>query len=290
MAGEINLRILKTVHMKTMTIGNVVDVPLSEIKLVDANVRSDLDSANSKENLRELADSIKENGLLQPIVLSGVFGFPTYDVIVGQRRFRAHELLGETTIKAVFAGEVSKMDALVMSLSENLLRQEMNQADIAEAVTKLYIQLNRDEHAVQRRLGLSIRAIRGYINVEEQATDEIKQLIKQGKLSMADAKRSIAAAQGSAEKANAIAKSITKLTKHEKSRAVEFGRTNPEATADEIVKTAKTPRIEETTILTLSKKIAKALKDASQHLELEPEEIIVNAITEWLKINDFLVI
>jgi ParB/RepB/Spo0J family partition protein len=273
-----------------MKLSPAEDVELKDIELIGINVRTDLSTVNSQDNLQELAESININGLMQAIVLRGPKGHKPYDVVVGQRRFLAHrDILKTDTIKATFTDDISNTEALLLSLSENLLRQDLNQADIAEAVTKLYIEFGRDERKVQKKLGLSIRLIRNYIKVEEQATPEIKELIKSKKLTMADAKRSIIAAQGSPEKANAIAKSISKLTKYEKTRAVEYGKSNPQASADDIVKTAKTPRIEETVIFNISKPVAKALKDAAKALELESEEIIISALTEWLKTNDFLI-
>ena len=270
-----------------MNLEKVKPVLISNITVSDTNVRHDLDSANSQEGLRELADSIEANGLLQPIVLRGVDGHPPYEVIVGQRRFRAHQILNREEIDAVFAGNISKTQATILSLSENLLRQEMNHADIAKAVTDIYIHFGRDEHKVKEKLGLSTRAIRSYINVEEQATDRIKELLGEG-LSMADAKRAIIAGQGDPEKANAIAESISKLTKFEKNRAVEFSQGNPEASAQEIIKVAKTPRVSETLILNLPLKVSRALKVATQQLQVDSEEIAMSALTDWLKINDFL--
>lgn len=171
-----------------MVISEVREIPLGDIQLQGANVRSDLQSPNSQEGLQELAESIKVNGLMQPIVLRGTWGKPPYDVIVGQRRFLAHQLLKTPTIKATFTGEIGDTEALILSLSENLLRQELNHADIAKAVTALYEEFGKDEYRVKAKLGLSIKAIRNYITVEAQATPKIKQMLQESRISMADAK------------------------------------------------------------------------------------------------------
>lgn len=172
-----------------MDITQVFEVPIENIKLQGSNVRSDLESPNSQENLRELAENIKINGLLQPIVLRGVEGEPPYDVIVGQRRFLAHQILGAKTIKATFSGEIDKMDALLLSLSENMCRQEMNFEDTSNAITVLYQHFDNDEYKVQQHTGFSIRTIRSYIKIDAHATEKIKSLIRNNKISMADAKR-----------------------------------------------------------------------------------------------------
>jgi ParB family transcriptional regulator, chromosome partitioning protein len=272
-----------------MDITVVKEVPLDEIVLQGINVRTDLDSPNSKEGLNELAESIKINGLMQPIVLRGEFGKPPYDVIVGQRRFLAHKLLGAKNIKATFSGNIDDINALLLSLSENLLRHELNYSDIAEAVTKLYNHFGKDEYKVKEKLGLSIRTIRSYIKIEEQATEKIKELLKAGKVSMADAKRAIDAAQGDKAKADNLVDQMAKLTRYQKTRVVEFGKQNAKASADEIIVEAEKPKLEETVIMNLPLKVHKALQAASGKLSVDPEEIAMNALVTWLKTNDFLV-
>ena len=272
-----------------MEVNAIYDVPLRDIELQGANVRSDLNTPNSLEGLNELAESIKFNGLMQPIVLRGNLGTPPYDVVVGQRRFMAHQLLGAETIKATFTGEISDTDALVLSLSENLLRQELNHADTARAVTKLYEEFGKDEYCVKAKLGLSIKAIRNYITVDAQATPKIKQMLQESKISMADAKRAILAAQGDEAKADSFADQISTLTKHDKMRAVEYGKANPTASIEDIITKAQTPKLEETVILNLPLKVSKALKTAANQLSLDSDEIIMSALTDWLKTNDFLV-
>lgn len=272
-----------------MNLSEIYDISLKDIKLDGVNVRTDLQSPNSQANLHELADSIKENGLMQPIVLKGTFGHLPYDVVVGQRRFMAHQLLGYETIKASFTGEISDIDALTLSLSENLLRQELNHSDVMNAVTKLYIHYNYDKQKVREKLGLSMKAITSYIKVETQATSKLKALIYENKISLADAKRAIEASQGDQEKADDLIDEIVKMTNHEKTRLVSFAQSNPSATVNDMLKSAKTPKYEERLILNLSFKIAKALKDANEDLKLDKEVIALDSLITWLKTNDYLI-
>lgn len=272
-----------------MDISKVVEVPLKDITLQGVNVRSDLTSENSQLHLNELAESIKVNGLMQPIVLKGIEGQPPYDVVVGQRRFMAHQLLGKETILATFTGEIDEYEALALSLSENLLRQELNHSDIMDAVTKLYIHFGRDEYKVKEKLGLSIKTIRSYLKIQEYATDKIKQMLFEGKINPTDAKRAIDAAQGDMSKADRMIDELAKMTKHQKIRAVEYGKSNQSATAEQITKFAKTPKLEETLILNLSPKVKKALEKAAEKTNLDAEVIVISALKDWLAVNDFLV-
>lgn len=271
-----------------MQTSQVQEIPLSEIRLQGINVRSDLNSANSQVALDELAQSIRVNGLMQPILLRGPEGNSPYDVVVGQRRFLAHQRLGLSTIKATFTEAISDTDAVILSLSENLLRQDLNEADIMRVVTDLYQKFDKDEYKVKERLGLSITAIRRYINVEANATPKIMSMIKGGTLSLLDAKRAIEAAQGDTGKADAIVDQMVTMTKHDIRRATDYGKLNPTATADQIVDYALTPAFEPTVILNLPLRVSKALKAASETLIKDSEEIIMDALTEWLITNDFL--
>lgn len=272
-----------------MNISQVVEIQLADIKLQGSNVRSDLDSQNSQENIKELADNIRVNGLLQPIILRGTFGKPPYDIVVGQRRFLAHQLLKEKTIKATFTGDVNDMQVLLISLSENMCRQEMNFEDMANAITSLYNYFGKDEYKVREHTGFSIKMIRNYVRIEEQASEKIKSLLRDGGISLIDAKRVIAAAQGDKDKADAIVDQIKKLTNYEKKRLVDYGTKNVNAKAEEIITEAQKPKLEESIILTFPLKVHRALQEASEKLSIDIESLTMNAVINWLRTNDFLI-
>lgn len=272
-----------------MEINNVIEVPLDQIQLQGSNVRSDLNTPNSVQSLNELAENIRVNGLMQPIMLKGVpTDSPPYDVVVGQRRFLAHKLLHASTIKATFSGAVNDIEALLLSLSENMCRQEMNNEDISLAVTRLYKHFG-DEYEVQKRTGFSIRMIRSFLKIEAQASDKIKVLLKEQKISMADAKRAIDASQGDKQKADVLIDELIKLSKYEKKRLVESGVNNPKADVADLIEAARKPKLEETIILNLPRKVHSALLQASEKLSIDIEELTLNTLVSWLKTNDFLV-
>jgi hypothetical protein len=106
---------------------------------------------------------------------------------------------------------------------------------------------------------------------------------------MADAKRAIDAAQGDFDKADILIDEIVKLSKYEKKRLVETGLKNPNANADELLKEARQPKLEETIILNLPLKVHSALVLASEKLSIDIEELTINTLVNWLKNNDFLI-
>lgn len=272
-----------------MEISEVKEIKLAEIKLDGVNVRTDMNTHNSQENLKELAESIRINGLMQPILLKGNEGQPPYDVIVGQRRFLAHQLLNKETIKASFSGEITDIQAILLSLSENICRQELDHSDTMEAITKLYNHFDKDVHRVKEHLGLSIRTIRNYIKIEEQATEKIKKMLGEGTVSIADAKRAIDASQGDIEKADILVEELSKLTKYEKKRVVEIGQSKVNAKAEDIIIEAQKPRVEESLILSLPMNVHHALEKAVEELSMDAEAITMGVLKEWLASNDFLI-
>lgn len=260
------------------------EIDVKNIKISKFNVRL----TDKKAEIDELAKSIKKHGLLQPIVLRGSYGSPPYELIIGQRRFRAHLAIHKNTIRAVFFGDLQDVEAKILSLGENMQRVELNHADKAEAITALYVHYNKDDRRVAQELGLHLRTVRDYIKIEELATPKAKTLLRQGKVKKADVKRVIDASQGDADKANRLLDMIPHLSKYEKSRAVDYGKKHPKASYDEIVKEGQKQRIEPVVILNLPKEVDNALNKAVRRLSIDRASIATKALLEWLKNNGFL--
>ncbi len=109
-----------------------------------------------EEELKELADSIREHGVLQPIVVSREED--EYKIIAGERRYRAAKLAGLTKILAI----VRTMDAqnrLEMSIIENAQRADLNPIELATAYAKLKSQFNLSNSEVAKRVGKSQAAV-----------------------------------------------------------------------------------------------------------------------------------
>lgn len=262
------------------------EIPLIEITISHDNVRH----SDPTKDLDELAASIKKHGLLQPVVLKGEFGHPPYQLISGQRRFLAHQqILHAPTIRAVFAGNLSKTAAVIRSLVENLQRLDLRYEDTAKAVTYLYEKLGKDERAVQRETGLSLRTVRDFILIEARATPRIKKLLDQRKVSPADVKRAIRAAQDNMRKAEDLIDLIikNKPTAHQKRRLVAVGESRKGASAESIFNEAQKPQIEQTMVVSLPEDLVKALTKATKSLALGPEELAVKVLGEWLRAQGF---
>ena len=260
------------------------EIPLDDIEVRDSNVRR----TDRKAEVKELGNSIEKYGLIQPIVLRGLPGKPPYELIVGQRRFLAHKELGRNTISATFSGKVDDTQAKILSLTENMHRVELNHADKAEAITALYSRYNKSDQRVAQELGLSLRTVREYIRIEERATQKAKDLLRRRRVSKADVRRVIDAAQGDTEKADKLLDEMPRLSYYEKVRAVDYGKRHPKALTNEIIEDAKIARIQPTIILSLTPEIEGALGRARKRLSMANEAIATKALSQWLERNGFL--
>lgn len=96
-----------------------------------------------EEKLQELAASIKEHGLTQPIVVVYDAGLDKYEIVVGERRFRATQLAGLTTIDAIVHKHLSDQELCALALIENIQREDLNPIETAlgyrNLMNKFYI-------------------------------------------------------------------------------------------------------------------------------------------------------
>jgi ParB family chromosome partitioning protein len=114
---------------------------------------------SSAELLEELAASIKATGLIQPLIVRPVPGFPhQFEVVAGERRLRAAQLAGLTDIPAIVHA-FSDQEALAISLIENIQREELSPADEARALRRLIGEFGLTHEQVAHSIGRSRAAV-----------------------------------------------------------------------------------------------------------------------------------
>ncbi|MEZ4180162.1 MAG: ParB/RepB/Spo0J family partition protein [Candidatus Doudnabacteria bacterium] len=107
--------------------------------------------------LRELSESIKEHGVIQPIVVTQK---PNgYEIVVGERRFRASQLAGLTMIPAIVKDSLADQTKLEVALIENIQRQELNSIEEAQAYQSLIDKFNLTQNEVAQKVGKSRPAV-----------------------------------------------------------------------------------------------------------------------------------
>jgi len=162
-------------------------------------------SVFSEDDLQELSESIKNQGILQPLLVrrdeSG------YELIAGERRLRAAKRAGLSQVPVVIK-RVSDEKLLEMSLVENIQRENLNPIEEAEAYQSLISRLNLTQDQAAARVGKSRSAVANFLRLR-QLPDQIKTSIIDGSLSMGHA-RALLGAESSAQQLGAWRAVITK--------------------------------------------------------------------------------
>jgi ParB family chromosome partitioning protein len=141
------------------------------------------------EALKDLSASIKEKGILQPVIVSRV-GDGTFMLVAGERRWRAAHLAGLKKVPALVK-ETSSQDSLEIALIENIQREDLNPMETAEALNKLSGDFNLTQEALSRRVGKDRATIANYLRILK-LPDEIKAMISSESLSLGHAKAILA--------------------------------------------------------------------------------------------------
>lgn len=140
------------------------------------------------EKLQELADSITQHGVIQPIIVTRVG--TRYMIIAGERRFRASKLAGKTTIPAIVR-VYTPQQIREVSLVENLQRDDLNPIEAARAIKALMAEFNLTQETAADRVGKSRSAIANTVRLLT-LDDAVVGLIEQGRLSAGHARALVA--------------------------------------------------------------------------------------------------
>ena len=156
------------------------ELPLTSIVPNPRQPRRDFDDAQVKE----LADSIRSEGLMQPIVVRRIKD--GYELIAGERRFRAFKLIGQKTITARII-DASDASSAVLALVENLQRADLNPIDEALGFASLMRDFNLTQDAVAERLGKPRATIANSVRLLA-LDNELQGYLRKGQLSAGHAK------------------------------------------------------------------------------------------------------
>ncbi len=151
-----------------------------------------------ENKLQELADSIKAQGMVQPIVVRSV-GDNNYEIIAGERRWRAAQLAGLAEVP-VFIREVDDQAAMAMALIENIQRDDLNPLEEAVALHRLLDEFGLTHQEIANAVGKSRTTVTNLIRLLELAP-EVKALVDERKLDMGHARALLALKAGDQRKA-----------------------------------------------------------------------------------------
>ncbi|MCS7463107.1 ParB/RepB/Spo0J family partition protein [Paenibacillus doosanensis] len=158
----------------------VVEIPLSQLRANPYQPRRTFHD----ESINELAASIKEHGVIQPIIVRTVL--KGYEIIAGERRFRASQVCGMATIPAVVK-KFSDQQVMEIALIENVQREDLNAMEIAVAYQALIDQFSLTQEELSVKVGKSRSHIANFLRLIH-LPEEVKQYVSRGTLSMGHAK------------------------------------------------------------------------------------------------------
>ena len=153
---------------------DVQTLPLSSIRQSALQPRTFF----SETKLAELTDSIKEKGVLQPIVVRPVAGH--YEIVIGERRWRAAGRAELTDIPCIIR-ELSDQDALECAIIENLQRDDLSAIETAHAYKRLLDQADYTQGDVAKKLGISAVAVTNTLRLLN-LPPRVQTLIDEGEL------------------------------------------------------------------------------------------------------------
>jgi len=143
----------------------------------------------SQESLEELADSIRAQGVVQPIVVRPVAN-GHYEIIAGERRWRASKLAGLETIPALVR-DVPDRNAIAMALIENIQRENLNPMEEANALHRLREEFSMTHQEAAQAVGRSRAAVSNLLRLRN-LNEEVKRLVENCDLEMGHARALLA--------------------------------------------------------------------------------------------------
>jgi len=162
-------------------VGSIGSIPIAQIEANPFQPRTHFD----QEKLDELAASIKQLGIIQPITVRKL-GYDNYQLISGERRFRASQLAGLTEVPA-FVRIANDQAMLEMALVENIQRHELDAIEVALSYQRLIEECSLTQEALSERVGKQRSTIANYLRLLK-LPPEIQKGIANGDVSMGHAR------------------------------------------------------------------------------------------------------
>ncbi|GAK41467.1 ParB/RepB/Spo0J family partition protein [Paenibacillus urinalis] len=158
----------------------IVEIPLSQLRANPYQPRKTFD----EDSIQELAESIRQHGVIQPIIVRSVL--KGYEIIAGERRFRASQFCGKSTIPAVVRN-FTEQQVMEIALIENLQRENLNAMEVAVAYQGLMDQFSLTQEELSMKVGKSRSHIANFLRLLA-LPEEVKEHVSRGTLSMGHAR------------------------------------------------------------------------------------------------------
>jgi ParB family chromosome partitioning protein len=140
-------------------VGHIVELDLDSVEVNPFQPRTSF----NEDNLKELASSIRELGVIQPITVRKL-DFDKYQLVSGERRYRASKLVGLETIPA-YIRIANDQESLEMALVENIQRQDLDPIEISLSYQRLIDEINLTQEQLSERIGKNRSTIANYLRL-----------------------------------------------------------------------------------------------------------------------------
>ena len=171
----------ESIENSTKIVGSISELPLEQIEVNPFQPRTDFD----EDALQELAISIKELGVIQPITVRKL-GYDKFQLISGERRFRATQIAGLNSIPA-YIRIANDQEMLEMALVENIQREQLNPVEVALSYQRLIDECKLTQEKMSERVGKKRSTITNYLRLLKLPA-EILSALKKEDISMGHAR------------------------------------------------------------------------------------------------------
>jgi ParB family chromosome partitioning protein len=159
----------------------IQNIDINHIRPNPFQPRTDFD----EEEIKGLAESIENQGLLQPVVVRKKEDY--FEIISGERRTRAFKLLNKDTVPCIIRNKVTDREMLELALVENIQREELNDIEKAIAYQKLLLEFNYTHEELSKQVGKSRTVITNSIRLLN-LPDKIQEMVRKDQISMGHAR------------------------------------------------------------------------------------------------------
>lgn len=267
--------------------GKIQELLLDKLDVGTAQVRTDLTSG-----IEDLAENIRKQGLIHPIVVSE---HPSgrYEILAGQRRFLAHQELGYKTIRALVLDEedLDDIDKVSISLSENLMREDNKQKELIDACTKLFKRYGSIK-MIAEETGLKATLVSQYVKYDQLVPD-LKKMVDNAKLDMKvalQAQKAAAGSDGSVDEEAAIkyATELKPLSDQQRKKFVTVVQQDPTASLEEKIERGRKQPVLKQVVVTLEESLHVVLQSFAKEEGVNQNEAAASLIEDGLARRDLL--
>jgi len=264
------------------------EIPLGDLELGKGQSRT----RERGKGIDELADSIRKVGQLEPIVVCPGSKPGKYEILTGQRRFLACKEIGAPTILAgVMDERVDEITAKVISVTENLVRRDLNSKDLIDVCTFLYKRYGGSIKTVCEETGLPYKDVTNYVKYD-RLIPELKDLVDKGDVDVKVALRAQdAVAVGGkmiVSQAVYLAKEMRPMSGVQQRKVAEEAQKKPEKGVLDVVEVVKTGEKIIQIMVTLSATVHRSLQTYAKSEGTTQDDAAGTLIEEGLETRGYL--